>query len=129
MLNHNEIYEHIIKLKYYNFKDAKTPASTISALLGDFIRKNDSRVKRIKGKQSQYFYYLAKFEKDLITGPIAEDLQMINGENPRLDFVVMNPPQFNSKKLETMNAVPLKDDTWCVIWRKSYFGNVNLKEI
>lgn len=31
ILTHNEIYEHIINKDYYNFGDAKTPASTISA--------------------------------------------------------------------------------------------------
>ena len=39
-----EVHDHIIKTNYYDFKDAKTPASTISALLGDFIRLGDSRV-------------------------------------------------------------------------------------
>lgn len=74
LLNHNDIYEHIINQGYYNFGDAKTPASTISALLGDFIRKSDTRVKRIKGKQSQYFYYLAKFEQDLNINEIASEI-------------------------------------------------------
>jgi len=74
LLTHNDIYEHIISQRYYDFADAKTPASTISALLGDFIRKNDTRVKRIKGKQSQYLYYLAKFEQDLNINEIASDI-------------------------------------------------------
>ncbi|MBN2963575.1 hypothetical protein JWV37_02185 [Sulfurospirillum sp. T05] len=74
LLTHNEIYEHIINKKYYYFGEAKTPASTISALLGDFIRKNDTRVKRIKGKQSQYLYYLAKFEQDLNINEIASNI-------------------------------------------------------
>jgi len=79
LLTHNDIYEHIISQKYYDFGESKTPAATISALLGDFIRKNDTRVKRIKGKQSQYLYYLAKFEQDLnineITSHITEKPQ------------------------------------------------------
>jgi len=74
LLNHNDIYEHIINQGYYNFGDAKTPTATISALLGDFIRKSDTRVKRIKGKQSQYFYYLAKFEQDLNINEIASEI-------------------------------------------------------
>jgi len=45
--NYMEIYKHIIAKNYYDFKDAKTPASTISALLGDFIRNGDSRIKCI----------------------------------------------------------------------------------
>ena len=66
ILTHNEIYEHIIEKNYYYFGDAKTPASTISALLGDFIRKNDQRVKRIKGEKSTYLYYLST----LISQPV-----------------------------------------------------------
>ena len=71
LLTHNEIHEHIINQNYYNFGDAKTPAATISALLGDFIRKNDQRVKRIKGDKATYLYYLAKFEQDLDINEVA----------------------------------------------------------
>ena len=63
--NHNEICSHIVQNSYYDFKDAKTPASTISASLGNFIRNNDQRVKRIAGEKSTYLYYLAKFEQSL----------------------------------------------------------------
>ena len=56
----------IIKNKYYSFENGKTPESTISALLGDFIRKNDSRIKRVKGNGNYYLYYLAKFEQEII---------------------------------------------------------------
>jgi hypothetical protein len=60
--NNSDIYDNIIKNNYYNFKSAKTPKSTISALLGDFIRNNDVRVKRTKRKDSIYYYYLAQYE-------------------------------------------------------------------
>ena len=77
---HNEVYTHVIKKEYYNFGDAKTPASTISALLGDFIRKNDQRVKRIKSTKSTYLYYLAKFEEDFdinkVTSSLAEKSEL-----------------------------------------------------
>lgn len=67
-----DIHNHILKMKYYDFGTAKTPASTISALLGDFIRKGDSRVKRIKLDGGTYSYYLSKNEKeisvDILTG-------------------------------------------------------------
>ena len=63
--NYMEVYDHIIKNNYYDFKDAKTPASTVSALLGDFIRLGDSRVRRIKGKGGTFSYYLTKYEKDI----------------------------------------------------------------
>ncbi len=63
--SHWDIYNHIKKNNYYDFANAKTPESTISALVGDFIRTNDSRVKRIKGKSGTYLYYLSKYEQDL----------------------------------------------------------------
>ncbi|MEJ6980531.1 hypothetical protein WG906_08730 [Pedobacter sp. P351] len=61
--NYSEIYNHILAKGYYDFKDAKTPASTISAFLGDFIRTGDSRVKRIKGTGGTFSYYLTKNEQ------------------------------------------------------------------
>ncbi len=61
---HREIYNYIKKNNYYDFKQAKTPWSTVSALLGDFIRNGDNRVKRIKiGKT--YQYYLSSYENKL----------------------------------------------------------------
>lgn len=65
MLNHSELYNHIIKNNYYNFGNAKTPKATISAQLGEFIRNNDTRMKRIKGKSGTFFYYLAKYEQEI----------------------------------------------------------------
>jgi uncharacterized protein len=65
LTNYLEVYTHIINNKYYEFKEAKTPQSTISAALGDFIRKGDTRVKRIKEKDGSYRYYLTKNENTL----------------------------------------------------------------
>ncbi len=62
---HKEVYEHITSQKYYNFEKAQTPAATVSSDLGNFIRKNDQRIKRIKGNGNYYLYYLAKFEENL----------------------------------------------------------------
>lgn len=50
LTNYKEVCKHIISNKYYDFGESKTPTATISAVLGDFIRNGDSRVKRIKGK-------------------------------------------------------------------------------
>ena len=63
--SHWDVYNNIKERGYYDFKNSKTPVSTISALLGDFIRTNDARVKRIKGKGGIYLYYLSKYESDL----------------------------------------------------------------
>lgn len=63
--NYMEIYKHIVNKNYYDFKDAKTPASTVSALLGDFIRNGDSRIKRIKENGATFSYYLTKNEQNI----------------------------------------------------------------
>jgi uncharacterized protein len=64
LTNYADVTNHIINHKYYDFKDAKTPPATISALLGDFIRVGDTRVKRIK-ESGSYFYYLTKNEQNI----------------------------------------------------------------
>ena len=66
--NSREIYKHMVEKGYYNFTVAKTPASTVSAQLGDFIRKGDSRLKRIKGKGGTFSYYLTKDEDSIDVG-------------------------------------------------------------
>lgn len=65
LTNYLEICNQIIAKNYYNFGVAKTPASTVSALLGDFIRNGDTRVKRIKQQGGAYSYYLAKNEQNI----------------------------------------------------------------
>jgi hypothetical protein len=60
-----DVYNHIVKKNYYDFGTAKTPALTISALLGDFIRNGDTRVKRIKQEDGTYAYYLTKNEQNI----------------------------------------------------------------
>lgn len=52
--NYTFVLNHIIDNKYYDFGEGKTPGSTISAVLGDFIRNGDTRVKRIKQKGGSY---------------------------------------------------------------------------
>jgi hypothetical protein len=72
LVNYLDIYNHILEQKYYDFGTAKTPASTISALVGDFIRNGDSRVKRIKQDNGSYSYYLTKNEPNI-------DLEILAG--------------------------------------------------
>lgn len=59
-----EVLKKIDEQNYIDWSNAKTPADTIGAQLGHFIRQNDSRVKRVKG-QKGYEYYLAKYENQL----------------------------------------------------------------
>ncbi len=60
IVNYMDVYKHIAAKNYYDFGQAKTPSSTISALLGDFVRKGDVRVRRIKEEGGTYSYYLTK---------------------------------------------------------------------
>ena len=65
LTNYLEIYNHIVAKKYYDFGQAKTPTATVSALIGDFVRNGDTRVKRIKENNGSYSYYLTKNEQNI----------------------------------------------------------------
>jgi hypothetical protein len=63
-LTYLEVLEKINENNYIDWGNAKTPSDTIGAQLGHFIRQNDTRVKRIKGKKG-FEYYSSKYEKEL----------------------------------------------------------------
>ena len=63
--NYLAVHNKIIEKKYYDFGQARTPGGTISAILGDFIRKGDTRVKRIKQENGTYWYYLTRNEESI----------------------------------------------------------------
>ncbi len=63
--NYAVVVSNIMEKKYYDFGTAKTPGATVSAVLGDFIRNGDTRVKRIKHDNSTYWYYLTKNEQNI----------------------------------------------------------------
>lgn len=77
LTNYLEIYNNIVDKKYYDFKTSKTPEATISALLGDYIRNGDARVKRIK-KSGRYFYYLTKNEQNIEIEDLTGDSEVQN---------------------------------------------------
>jgi hypothetical protein len=60
-LNRTELYEYINENNLVVF-NAKDPKASVNSEAGSFIRKNDSRVKRIKGKSGIFYYYLSKYE-------------------------------------------------------------------
>lgn len=82
--NYIAVYNHIIEKEYYDFGAAKTPGSTISAALGDFIRNGDTRVKRIKQDGGTYSYYLTKNEQnigtEILSGISTDSVKAINKE-------------------------------------------------
>ncbi len=63
--NYLAVLNHIVEKKYYDFRDQKTPGSTVSAALGDFIRNGDARIKRIWQPGGNYSYYLTKNEQNI----------------------------------------------------------------
>lgn len=74
-----EVYKQIMDSNYYpHFQTKDTPENTVSAQLGDFIRKSDSRVKRIKLASGTYGYFLSKNEQiigtDILTGTTESNL-------------------------------------------------------
>jgi hypothetical protein len=76
--NHAAVYKHILHKGYYNFKDAKTPASTISACLGDFVRNGDSRVKRRPEASGNFSYYLTKHEQEINVDDLLTPIEIPN---------------------------------------------------
>jgi len=62
--NSYDIADYIISNGFYDFKEARTPHGTVSAICGDFFRNGDTRVKRIREK-GIYFYYLTKNEQTI----------------------------------------------------------------
>lgn len=80
-----DIYNHIVKNNYYDFGTAKTPPSTISALLGDFIRNGDTRVKRIKQEGGSYSYYLTKNEQNIGIDILSGATETQTAKIPKVD--------------------------------------------
>jgi hypothetical protein len=72
--NYLEVYNHILEKKYYDFGASKTPVSTISSQLGEFIRNGDTKIKRVKQEGGTYCYYLTKNEQAVGIDVLTETL-------------------------------------------------------
>ena len=81
LMTHWDILKDIQKNNYYDFANAKTPEATISALLGDFIRKDDSRITRVKREKNSYGYYLTKYKNEFILNEKSESTKTIVSNN------------------------------------------------
>lgn len=88
LTNYLEVCNHLIDKNYYDFGAAKTPASTVSALLGDFIRNGDTRVKRIK-QGGTYSYYLTKKEQNIA-------IDVLSGETETQTTLAKKPTKTKS---------------------------------
>jgi len=93
-----DIYEHIIKNNYYEFKRGKTPKNTISAQLGSFIRQGDERVKRVKDSRS-YLYYLSKFENDIEIDDVDNDNENTQSTYKERDLHILLSSYLNNKNI------------------------------
>ena len=86
--NYLAVLNHINEKNYYDFGSGKTPGSTISAVLGDFIRNGDSRVKRIKQDGGTYSYYLTKNEQNI-------GIEILSGDT---ETQIVKPIKINKSK-------------------------------
>lgn len=84
LANSIEITDHILANKYYEFA-GKTPASTISAQLGEFIRNGDTRVKRVKREGGNYNYYLTKNEQNIGSDILSGDTETLTTKVTKID--------------------------------------------
>ncbi len=71
LASYTDVYKHITSKKYFDFGGTKDPAGWVSAELGNFIRKGDTRIRRIK-QNGSYSYYLTvneyNIEANILTG-------------------------------------------------------------
>ena len=104
LTNYMEVHDHIIKNGYYDFGKAKTPPATISALLGDFIRNGDTRVKRIKQDNGSYAYYLTKNEQDI-------GIEILSGstETTSIKLPKVKAKSYNERDLHRLLSSYLKN--------------------
>ena len=86
--NYLAVLNHINEKNYYDFGSGKTPGSTISAVLGDFIRNGDTRVKRIKQDGGTYSYYLTKNEQNI-------RIEILSGDT---ETQIVKPIKINKSK-------------------------------
>jgi hypothetical protein len=86
--NYLAVLNHINEKNYYDFGSGKTPGSTISAVLGDFIRNGDTRVKRIKQDGGTYSYYLTKNEQNI-------GIEILSGDT---ETQIVKPIKINKSK-------------------------------
>lgn len=91
LTNYMEVHDHIVKKSYYDFGSAKTPPATISALLGDFIRTGDTRIKRIKQEGGTYSYYLTNNEQEI-------GIEILSGSTESVTTV--EPPKIKLKSYD-----------------------------
>jgi len=111
-----EVYEYL-KHNGLCTLGGKTPISIVSAQLGDFIRKGDSRIKRAKfGDENVYRYYLSEFEDEIDFEEISSEEEVLVKENKT--NLNSTPKRYNERDLHLLLSTYLKKEE---IYRKTIF--------
>jgi len=111
-VNKNEVTKYILKKNFYDSK-GKTLDATVSAILGNFIRSGDIRVKRKKKEKINYYYLTANEEE-------------INFEEPEIENQTTKTIDFKERDLHLLlNLYLKKKDN---IYSKTIFHEKSLKK-
>ena len=109
LTNYSEVCNHIISNNYYDFGAAKTPPATISALLGDFIRLGDTRIKRIKQPGGSYAYYLTKNEQYIALDVLSGDSETVSNTKKSNDKLIDKTKYYEERDLHKLLSSYLKN--------------------
>lgn len=106
LVTHNDVYQHMVAHDYYDFTQNKTPANYVSAILGNFIRDKDKRVKRIYNRPwNHYYYFLAKHEDQLdLTQLDAIETENIESKPKKTEL------KYNERDLHLLLSTYLRND-------------------
>jgi hypothetical protein len=96
----NEIFNHIVKHNYHDFGNAPTPENTLSSRLGDFVRKSDPRIKRVKDSSKGYLYFLIRDNSD----NSIHEIITTESEGKKIDKFVTS--KIRSKAFEILESRP-----------------------
>lgn len=115
--NYTAVLSNILEKCYYDFGTASTPGATISAVLGDFVRNGDSRVKRIKHDNGTYWYYLAKNEQNISVEVLTGD-SLINESKKAKPVKADKNKSYDERDLHKLLSSYLKNSS---IYSKTIF--------
>lgn len=103
LANASDIYKHIISKSYYEF-GAKNPTAIVSAMLGEFIKNGDSRIKRSKTSGETYKYYLTKIEKTVLIEQLDSELEPDKTKSKKNDYQERDLHKLLSSFLKNTNT-------------------------
>jgi hypothetical protein len=116
--NYLAVYNKIVEKNYYDFGQARTPSATISAVLGDFIRNSDTRVKRIKQDNGTYWYYLTKNEENIGVDVLSGSTSISSSEAIKKVTKIEKQKTYDERDLHKLLSSYLKNTS---IYSKTIF--------